>query len=72
MSRLYSAALFSSAVLALASIVSWIAFVTVNWSGRSRRVVIAITLLSVVGFLAGVAVTVFSAARATYVRDRRP
>lgn len=70
-SRLHSAAVFASALFALLGIGSWLAFVTVNWSGTPRRIVIAVTLFSVVGFLAAVAITVFSAARDTYVRSDR-
>jgi hypothetical protein len=68
MSRLHSMAVATTALFAALSVASALAFVTVNWSGTSRRCVIAIALLSVVGFLAGVAITVFSAARDTYTR----
>jgi hypothetical protein len=57
-----------TALCAALAIASLLAFVTVSWSGSTRRGVIAIALFSVVGFLAGVAITVFSAARDTYVR----
>jgi hypothetical protein len=68
MSRLHAVAVAMTALCAVLSITSLLAFLTVSWSGSTRRGVIAVALFSVVGFLAGVAITVFSAARDTYAR----
>lgn len=70
-SRLHSVAVFATAFFAISALGSGLAFVTVNWSGPTRRLVIAAALFSVVGFLAAVAITVFSAARDTYARTNR-
>jgi O-antigen ligase len=63
--------LFTTASAAVLAIVSAIAFFTVNWSGPSRRVVIAILMGSVVMFLAGISSTMLTAARDTYARGPR-
>lgn len=67
-SRLHSVAVFCTALFGISAIVWALAFVTVNWAGSSRRAVIAGVLFSIVGFLASVAITIFSAARDTYAR----
>jgi hypothetical protein len=69
---MHSAAVFITASAAVVAIASTLAFMTVEWSGRPRRVVIALLMASVVTFLSGVAATVLTAARDTYAggRDR--
>jgi hypothetical protein len=65
---LHSAAVLVSALAAFIAILSVGAFLTVRWSGTSRRAVIAVLMASVVLFMAGVASTVLTAARDTYAR----
>lgn len=69
-SRLHSFALFITALSAVLAILSTLAFVTVNWAGPSRRIVIAVLIGSIVMFMAGVCSTILSAARDTYARRR--
>lgn len=67
-SRLHSAAVAITGTAAVIAIASTLAFVTVGWPGRPRRVVIAIMLMSTVAFVAGTVITILSAARDTYGR----
>ena len=52
------------------AIVTTLAFMTVEWSGKSRRFVIALLMASVVFFLSGVASSILTAARDPYVKER--
>lgn len=67
--KLHGLAIAGMAVCALAGIASMLAFVTVNWPGGPRRVVIGILIASLVGFLSCASAAVFAAARDTYPRD---
>ncbi len=67
-SRLHSAAVALTATSGVFALLSALAFVTVRWPGTSRRVVIAILLFCIVGFVTGVATTILGAARDTYAR----
>ena len=69
-SKLHSAAVFITGAAAVCAVVATVAFMTVGWSGRPRRAVIAILMASVVIFLAGVASSILTAARDTYVKGR--
>lgn len=69
-SRLHSAAVLITASAAVVAIASTLVFMTVQWSGRSRRVVIAALMASIVTFLSGVAAAILTAARDTYVGSR--
>lgn len=69
-SRLHSFALFITTLSAVLAILSTLAFVTVNWAGPSRRIVIAVLIGSIVMFMAGVCSTILSAARDTYAKRR--
>jgi hypothetical protein len=60
-----------TALSAVCSLLSALAFITVNWSGPSLRVVVAFFLTSIVLFFAGVLATILTAARDTYARGRR-
>lgn len=55
---------------AILAILSTLAFVTVNWAGPTRRIVIAVLIGSIVVFMAGVCSTILSAARDTYAKRR--
>ena len=70
-SKLHSIAVVVSGAAAVTAILSAMAFVTVNWSSTSRRVVIAVLFLSISIFLAAVSATILSAARDTYARRPR-
>ena len=67
---MHSVSVFITAFAAVVAIASTLAFVTVEWSGRPRRIVIAILMASIVTFLSGVAATVLTAARDTYALRR--
>jgi hypothetical protein len=68
---MHSAAVLLSAVTAIVALLSALAFVTVNWSQTSRRIVIAVMFFSISLFLAAVSATILSAARDTYARRPR-
>ncbi len=72
---LHAFAITGMALSALVGIVSMFLFVTVNWPGSPRRIVIGILFLSAVSFIAFAAAAVFTAARDTYAaaggRDHR-
>lgn len=70
-SKLHSGAVLATSSFAIVTLLAWLSFVTVGWSGSPRRVVIAVVLFSVVGLLASIAITVFTAARDTYARPTR-
>ncbi|MDQ4064830.1 MAG: hypothetical protein M3161_02160, partial [Actinomycetota bacterium] len=53
-SRLHSAAVAFTAICGVIALLSTLAFVTVRWPGAPRRVMIAILLFAVVGFITGV------------------
>lgn len=67
-SRSHSAAVAGAAICAVGAILAFVGFVTVNWAGRSRRVVIAVMMFCVLGFLASTVIAILSAARDTYAR----
>ncbi len=68
MSRLHAIAVAGAGVFGVAAVVSFLAFLTVNWAGSARRLVIAAVMFSIVAFLASTAIAVFGAARDTYAR----
>jgi hypothetical protein len=70
--RLHRIAISGMAICALLGIAAMLAFITVTWPGDTRRYVIAVFLLSGVGFLSSASIAVFSAARDTYVRPDPP
>jgi hypothetical protein len=53
------------------AVLSAVAFVTVNWSETSRRIVLGVMFFSISLFLAAVSATILSAARDTYARRPR-
>jgi hypothetical protein len=57
-----------TALCAIGAIASGVSFLTVNWSGSPRRVVIAVLMGSVVLFWTGVVASILTAARDTYVK----
>lgn len=67
-SRLHSAAVAFTAVSGVLALVTALAFVNIRWPGASRRVVIAVLLFAIVGFITGVSITILGAARDTYAR----
>lgn len=67
-SRLHSIAVLITALSAVLAIGSGAAFLTVNWSGEPRRVVIAVLMASIVLFWTGVVAAILTAARDTYVK----
>ena len=69
---LHGVATAGMALCAVVAILAGIAFLTVGWPGRSGRVVIAIMVGGVLGFLACGSATVFVAARDTYARHTPP
>lgn len=73
--RLHGAAITVMALSALAGIVAMVAFITIDWGGASRYLVVALVMAGVC-FLAAASVAVFSAARDTYAdasaRRREP
>ena len=70
-SRLHGLSIAGMAGCALVGIVAMLAFITVNWSHRAGRVVVAGFVLSGIGFLACASMAVLTAARDTYPRDGR-
>jgi hypothetical protein len=56
------------ALCAVVAIVAGLAFLTIGWPGRSGRIVIAIGVGAVLGFLTCMSAAVFTAARDTYAR----
>lgn len=67
-SRLHSIAVAFTATSGVIALISALAFVTIRWPGTSRRVVIAVLLFAIVGFVTGIAITILGAARDTYAR----
>jgi hypothetical protein len=67
-SGLHAMATAGMALCALVVILSGIAFLTIGWPGQSGRVVIAVGMGGVIGFLACVSAAVLTAARDTYSR----
>jgi hypothetical protein len=59
------------AISALIGIASMLAFITISWPDDLGRYVMAIIVISVVGFMTSASLAVFSAARDTYPRDSR-
>jgi hypothetical protein len=68
---LHAVATAGMALCALIVILSGIAFLTIGWPGRTGRVVIAVGMGGVIGFLACVSAAVLTAARDTYARPSR-
>jgi hypothetical protein len=60
------------AVCLVVAIVAGSAFLTVGWPGRSGRVVVAVMMAGVLGFLACTSVAVLTAARDSYARPDQP
>lgn len=52
------------------AVVSMLAFVTVQWPGRTGRILVGVFLFSVLIFFACASAAVFTAARATHARPR--
>jgi hypothetical protein len=69
---LHGVATAGMALCAVVAVVAGIAFLTVGWPGRSGRVVIAIMVGGVLGFLACGSAAVFVAARDTYAGHTPP
>ncbi len=70
-SGLHRAAVVMMSLCAAIALVAFVGFLTVGWPGVSRRIVIAVGLFAVIGFLASAAIAVLGAARDTYA-TRRP
>jgi hypothetical protein len=70
-SGLHALATAGMALCAVVVILSALAFLTIGWPGQSGRVVIAIGMGGVIGFLACVSAAVLTAARDTYARPDR-
>ena len=71
-SGLHAVATAGMALCAVVVILSGIAFLTIGWPGQSGRVVIAVGMGGVIGFLACVSAAVLTAARDTYARPDQP
>jgi hypothetical protein len=71
-SRLHGLSIALMATSALVGIVATFLFVTVTWPGDTGRYVGATIFLSVVGFVTGAAIAIFTAARDTYVLTNGP
>jgi hypothetical protein len=56
------------AVSALLGIGAMLAFITISWPDDTSRYVLAVFMVSVIGFVASASLAVFSAARNTYPR----
>jgi len=69
--RLHGFAITGMALSALVGIVTMFLFITVNWPGSPRRIVIGILLMSTLSFIAFAAAAVLTAARDTYATSGR-
>ena len=70
--RLHGLSIVGMAISALIGIASMLAFITVSWPDDLGRYLMAIIVISVIGFMTCASLAVFSAARDTYPRDSRP
>lgn len=68
---LHGIATAGMALCAVVAIVSFSAWLTIGWPGRSGRVVIAIMVCGTIGFLSCASAAVLSAARNTYARPEK-
>ena len=59
------------AISALIGIASMLAFITISWPDDLGRYLMAIVVISVIGFMTSASLAVFSAARNTYPPDSR-
>ena len=59
------------ASFAIVGILATLAFITVGWPGVSGRRVIAVVVISIVGFMASAAAAILAAARDTYPNGHR-
>ena len=66
--RLHGMAIVGMAVSALVGIGAMLAFITISWPDDTGRYVIAVFMISVIGFMTSASLGVFSAARDTYPR----
>jgi len=69
--RLHGMAIVGMAVSALLGIGAMLAFITISWPDDTSRYVLAVFMISVVGFMTSASLAVFSAARDTYPRHRK-
>lgn len=69
--RMHGLAIGGMAVCALVGIVSMLAFITVNWPGRSSRYIVAAFVVAGIGFLACASAAVLTATRDTYAHPHR-
>jgi type II secretory pathway pseudopilin PulG len=58
------------ASFAIIGILATLAFITVGWPGTSGRRVIAVVVISIVGFMTSAAAAILAAARDTYPKRR--
>lgn len=66
--RLHGMAIVGMAVSALLGIGAMLAFITISWPDDTSRYVLAVFMISVIGFMTSASLAVFSAARDTYPR----
>jgi hypothetical protein len=66
--RLHGLAIVGMAAFAVIGSLATLAFITVGWPGRLGHYVVAVIVVSTIGFMASASVAVLSAARHTYVR----
>jgi len=66
--RVHGIAIVGMAVSALLGIGAMLAFITISWPDDTSRYVLAVFMVSVIGFVASASLAVFSAARNTYPR----
>lgn len=71
-SGIHRVAVLMMSLCAAIAAIAFVGFVTVGWPGSSRRIVIAIGVFALVGFLASGAAAVLGAARDTYPRRDPP
>ena len=71
-SGVHRVAVLMMSLCAAIAVITFVGFVTVGWPGSSRRIVIAIGVFALVGFLASGAAAVLGAARDTYARRDPP
>ena len=64
--RLHGLSIIGMAISALIGIASMLAFITISWPDDLGRYVMAIIVISVIGFMTSASLAVFSAARDTY------
>ena len=70
--RLHGLAMAGMALFAVVGILATLAFITVGWPGDTGRRVIAVVVVSAVGFMACASAAILAAARDAYPSRSRP